>query len=237
MTERREAPTILAAKQHDALSVFAPANLLREARRQRGLPEERAGRRLCAGSRRRDVRAADAARSGWAAGARHGGARVMRWQADSRLGLCGAVLAALTVGGAALHETGRLGIGSEPRRDAFVAVCLVAGGVYLLAVRLVLRMLPTSASRSCAWQCPRGRREPLAPMPRCHFLRVHRLRDNSYGRSPATAACCVPSEPSRVHPFRRSAGAAPAADDADELADHAQTDRWSASLPNRSRDL
>lgn len=41
MTERREAPTILAAKQHDALSVFAPANLLREARRQRGLPEER----------------------------------------------------------------------------------------------------------------------------------------------------------------------------------------------------
>ena len=67
----------------------------------------------------------------------------MRWQADSRLGLCGAVLAALTVGGAALHETGRLGIGSEPRRDAFVAVCLVAGGVYLLAVRLVLRMLPT----------------------------------------------------------------------------------------------
>lgn len=67
----------------------------------------------------------------------------MRWQADSRLGLCGAVLAALTVGGAALHETGRLGIGSEPRRDAFVVVCLVAGGVYLLAVRLVLRMLPT----------------------------------------------------------------------------------------------
>lgn len=34
------APTILRAKQLDAPSVFAPANLLREARRQRGLPDE-----------------------------------------------------------------------------------------------------------------------------------------------------------------------------------------------------
>jgi uridine phosphorylase len=40
MTERRQAPTILAAKLHDARSVFEPANLLREARRQRGLPDE-----------------------------------------------------------------------------------------------------------------------------------------------------------------------------------------------------
>ena len=67
----------------------------------------------------------------------------MRWHTDGRLALWGAALAALTVGGAALHETDQLGIGSMPRRDAFVAVCLVAGGVYLLAVRLVLRTLPT----------------------------------------------------------------------------------------------
>ncbi len=40
ITEQWPAPTIHAAKQHAAPSVFAPANLLREARRQRGLPEE-----------------------------------------------------------------------------------------------------------------------------------------------------------------------------------------------------
>jgi uridine phosphorylase len=33
-------PTLLGAKQHDAASVFRPENLLREARRQRGLPDE-----------------------------------------------------------------------------------------------------------------------------------------------------------------------------------------------------
>jgi uridine phosphorylase len=40
MKETRPVPTILSSKQHDAPSVFAPANLLREARRQRGLPDE-----------------------------------------------------------------------------------------------------------------------------------------------------------------------------------------------------
>lgn len=40
MTKTRPAPTILGSKQHDAPSVFTPANLLREARRQRGLPDE-----------------------------------------------------------------------------------------------------------------------------------------------------------------------------------------------------
>lgn len=40
MTGRGQAPTILAAKRHDVPSVFEPANLLREARRQRGLPDE-----------------------------------------------------------------------------------------------------------------------------------------------------------------------------------------------------
>jgi uridine phosphorylase len=39
MTEPK-APTILAAKLHAAASVFKPENLLREARRQRNLPEE-----------------------------------------------------------------------------------------------------------------------------------------------------------------------------------------------------
>jgi uridine phosphorylase len=39
MTQRPEAPTILAVKHHAAPSVFRPENLLREARRQRGLPE------------------------------------------------------------------------------------------------------------------------------------------------------------------------------------------------------
>jgi len=39
MPTDRSAPTILTPKQHDAASVFRPENLLREARRQRGLPE------------------------------------------------------------------------------------------------------------------------------------------------------------------------------------------------------
>ena len=39
MARRHEAPGILAAKQHGAASVFRPENLLREARRQRGLSE------------------------------------------------------------------------------------------------------------------------------------------------------------------------------------------------------
>jgi uridine phosphorylase len=40
MTQRDEVPSILAAKAYDAPSVFRPENLLREARRQRGLPEK-----------------------------------------------------------------------------------------------------------------------------------------------------------------------------------------------------
>jgi uridine phosphorylase len=40
MAQRPEAPTILATKHHAAPSVFEPANLLREARRQLDLPEE-----------------------------------------------------------------------------------------------------------------------------------------------------------------------------------------------------
>ena len=40
MTQTRPVPTLLSSKQHDAPSVFAPADLLREARRQRGLPDE-----------------------------------------------------------------------------------------------------------------------------------------------------------------------------------------------------
>src|SRR6186713_2018932 len=40
MKETRPVPTILSLKQHDAPSVFRPENLLREARRQRGLPDE-----------------------------------------------------------------------------------------------------------------------------------------------------------------------------------------------------
>lgn len=39
MPTDRPAPTILAPKQHDAASVFRPENLLREARRQRCLPD------------------------------------------------------------------------------------------------------------------------------------------------------------------------------------------------------
>ena len=62
---------------------------------------------------------------------------------DGRFALLGTLLVALTVGGAAIHEPGQLGIGSDRRRVAFVAICLVAGGVYLLAVRLVLRGEPT----------------------------------------------------------------------------------------------
>jgi uridine phosphorylase len=40
MAETPEAPTILTAKHHASPSVFRPENLLREARRQRGLPDE-----------------------------------------------------------------------------------------------------------------------------------------------------------------------------------------------------
>jgi uridine phosphorylase len=39
MAERIDPPSILAAKTHEAPSVFQPENLLREARRQRGLPD------------------------------------------------------------------------------------------------------------------------------------------------------------------------------------------------------
>jgi alpha-1,6-mannosyltransferase len=60
-------------------------------------------------------------------------------RAEAWLALLGAVLLALVGLGAAIHAPGQLGIGSDARRVAFVAVCLVAGGVYLLAVRLVLR--------------------------------------------------------------------------------------------------
>ena len=40
MTEGHQAPAILVAKQHGSASVFRPENLLREARRQRNLPDE-----------------------------------------------------------------------------------------------------------------------------------------------------------------------------------------------------
>jgi uridine phosphorylase len=71
MTEARQAPTILAAKQHHVPSAFEPANLLREARRQRGLADESVPT-VCAldpdGDMVRNLRAVGAARqvSGWA---------------------------------------------------------------------------------------------------------------------------------------------------------------------------
>jgi uridine phosphorylase len=40
MTESRQPPTILGPKQHTSPSVFQPENLLREARRQRGVPDQ-----------------------------------------------------------------------------------------------------------------------------------------------------------------------------------------------------
>jgi hypothetical protein len=64
-------PTIFASKQHSAPSVFQPANLLREARRQRGLPAESVPA-VCAldpdGDMVRNLRTASAARRapGWA---------------------------------------------------------------------------------------------------------------------------------------------------------------------------
>lgn len=70
MTDKRPAPTILTEKQHDAPSVFAPANLLREARRQRSLPDENVPA-VCAldpdGDIVRSLQAAGAVRhAGWA---------------------------------------------------------------------------------------------------------------------------------------------------------------------------
>jgi uridine phosphorylase len=71
MTDKRQAPTILAAKLHDAPSVFQPANLLREARRQRDLPDESVPA-VCVldpdGDMVRNLRLAGAARRacGWA---------------------------------------------------------------------------------------------------------------------------------------------------------------------------
>jgi uridine phosphorylase len=71
MTASREAPTILGLKRHAAPSVFQPQNLLREARRQRGLPDESVPA-VCAldpdGDMVRMLRAAGRARRapGWA---------------------------------------------------------------------------------------------------------------------------------------------------------------------------
>ncbi len=72
MARRRDAPTILAAKQHDAPSVFLPENLLREARRQRGLADAsgagglRARSRTATSSARCAPAAARGPRSDWA---------------------------------------------------------------------------------------------------------------------------------------------------------------------------
>lgn len=71
MTESRQPPTILTPKLHTSPSVFRPENLLREARRQRGLPD-RAVPSVCAldpdGDMVRMLRAAGRTRpaSGWA---------------------------------------------------------------------------------------------------------------------------------------------------------------------------
>lgn len=71
MAEPFEAPTILGAKHYASPSVFQPENLLREARRQRGLPDE-AVPAVCAldpdGDIVRALRAAGRARraAGWA---------------------------------------------------------------------------------------------------------------------------------------------------------------------------
>jgi len=71
MTQKPPAPAILAAKAYTAASVFQPENLLREARRQRGLPEESVPA-VCAldpdGDMIRTLRAAGLARraAGWA---------------------------------------------------------------------------------------------------------------------------------------------------------------------------
>jgi hypothetical protein len=40
MTEKDQPPTLHAVKRYGAPSVFLPENLLREARRQRGLPDD-----------------------------------------------------------------------------------------------------------------------------------------------------------------------------------------------------
>lgn len=71
MTESRQPPTILTPKRHASPSVFRPENLLREARRQRGLPEATVPA-VCAldpdGDMVRTLRGAGRARSapGWA---------------------------------------------------------------------------------------------------------------------------------------------------------------------------
>jgi uridine phosphorylase len=68
---KEQVPSILAAKRHDEVSVFKPENLLREARRQRSLPDEHVPA-VCAldpdGDMVRSLRAAGRARkaAGWA---------------------------------------------------------------------------------------------------------------------------------------------------------------------------
>ena len=67
---KEQVPSILAPKRHDAASVFKPENLLREARRQRRLPDESVPA-VCAldpdGDIVRSLQAAGAARhAGWA---------------------------------------------------------------------------------------------------------------------------------------------------------------------------
>jgi uridine phosphorylase len=71
MIEQQNSPTIFSAKRHDAPSAFTPVNLLREARRQRNLPNENVPA-ICAldpdGDIVRHLRGAGAARkvAGWA---------------------------------------------------------------------------------------------------------------------------------------------------------------------------
>ena len=78
MAERIEAPNILAAKAHGAPSVFRPENLLREARRQRGLPDA-AVPAVCALDPDGDIVRARAGATGGQRGRRAGPAITPRW--------------------------------------------------------------------------------------------------------------------------------------------------------------
>ena len=64
------------------------------------------------------------------------------------LGLFGAVLIALTLIGLSLHQPGAITMPSPRATEAFVGLMAVAGGIYLLAARLVLR---TALPRAAVW--------------------------------------------------------------------------------------
>lgn len=81
------------------------------------------------------------------------------------LGTLGAALIALTLGGLALHVPGSVSVGTMPRTYLFILLLAVAGAVYLVAVRHVLRTpLPGRRALPLVAAVALALRVPLVPV-------------------------------------------------------------------------